>query len=128
MITIKMQDPRPIYTQIVDGIKEQVVRGMLKPNDQIPSIRQLAAMLVVTPNTVSKAYQELERQGVIVSVKGKGNFINEVDYMMEQMVSVNLNSVKEELKPLCIKLKYENLDKEIIKGIIDEIYNELEGR
>ena len=128
MVTIKMQDPRPIYTQIVDGVKEQVVKGMLKPNDQVPSIRQLASMLAVTPNTVSKAYQELERQGVIVSVKGKGNFINEVNDMTTFMAERSLNNIKEELRPLCIKLKYESIDKEVIKQVIDEIYDELEGR
>ncbi len=128
MVTIKMQDPRPIYTQIVDGVKEQVVKGMLKPNDQVPSIRQLASMLAVTPNTVSKAYQELERQGVIVSVKGKGNFINEVNDMTSCMAWRSLNNIKEELRPLCIKLKYESIDKEVIKQVIDEIYDELEGR
>ena len=128
MVTIKMQDPRPIYTQIVDGVKEQVVKGMLKPNDQVPSIRQLASMLAVTPNTVSKAYQELERQGVIVSVKGKGNFINEVNDMTTFMAERSLNNIKAELRPLCIKLKYESIDKEVIKQVIDEIYDELEGR
>ena len=128
MITIKMQDSRPIYAQIVDGIKEQVVRGMLKPNDKIPSIRQLATMLAVTPNTVSKAYQELERQGVIVSVQGKGNFISETNDISDYMAGITLKKAKEELKPLCIKLKYEDIDKETVKDIIDEIYEELEGR
>ena len=125
MIRLNMQDTRPIYTQIVDGIKEQVIRGMLKPNDQIPSIRQLASMLVVTPNTVSKAYQELERQGVIVSVRGKGNFINtQSDTRENERIQ---EQIKQKLKPICVEWQYTQATKETLKELIDTIYSELEG-
>ncbi len=101
MIQLNMQDKRPIYIQLVDGIKEQVMKGMLKPGDKILSIRQMAALLTVTPNTVSKAYQELERQKIIVSVKGKGNFINEIQHI-EKNESVK-TEIRKLLHQLCVE-------------------------
>ncbi len=71
-------DPRsqiPIWEQIVNQIKELVLKGILTPGDKIPSVRELASHLIVNPNTVSKAYQELERQGVIETMRGRGTFI-----------------------------------------------------
>ena len=125
MIQLNMSDSRAIYIQIVDGIKEQVVRGLLVSGDQIPSIRQLAAMLIVTPNTVSKAYQELERQGVIVSVRGKGNFINAGEDKKE--ITMAKEKIKEQLKPICVEWQYMKLEKEALKQMIECIFEELEG-
>ncbi|MBU3805016.1 MAG: GntR family transcriptional regulator, partial [Candidatus Cellulosilyticum pullistercoris] len=72
MFPIDPRDTRPIYEQIIDNIKEQVIKGVLKPGDQLPSVRQLAAMLTVNANTVMKAYSELEREEVIETIRGKG--------------------------------------------------------
>ncbi len=125
MIRLNMQDTRPIYIQIIDGIKEQVVRGLLVPGDQMPSIRQLASMLVVTPNTVSKAYQELERQGVIVSVRGKGNFVSE--QAKRSKGKEEYQKIKEKLQPICIEWQYMQESKEELKELIETIFEELEG-
>ena len=76
MFPIDPRDTRAIYEQIIDNIKEQVIKGVLKPGDQLPSVRQLASMLTVNANTVMKAYGELERQEVIETVRGKGAFIS----------------------------------------------------
>lgn len=75
MFTINTKSQLPIYEQIVQKIKEQVVKGILQEGEKILSIREFASRIGVNPNTVSKAYQELERQEVIVTVKGKGTFI-----------------------------------------------------
>jgi len=64
----------PIYESIVQRLKEQIAKGILREGDKIPSVREMSAALLVNPNTVAKAYQELERQGVIVTVRGKGTF------------------------------------------------------
>lgn len=78
-ITMLFQvDPRnhiPIWEQIVNQVKELVLKGILAPEDKIPSVRELASSLIVNPNTVSKAYQELERQGIIETLRGRGTFV-----------------------------------------------------
>ena len=71
-------DPtRPIYLQIMEWVKRRAVRGDLKPGQQIPSVRDLARMLGVNPNTVARAYMELEREGFIFSRRGQGSFVTE---------------------------------------------------
>ena len=68
-------DSRPIYEQIVENFKMQIFKGILREGDQMPSVRSLAVELSTNPNTVQKAYTELERQGFIYTVKGRGNFV-----------------------------------------------------
>ena len=75
MITIDYKDRRPIYEQIVSSIEDLAVRGVLEPDSQLPSVRQLAVELSINPNTIQRAYSQLEKTGVIYSVKGKGNFV-----------------------------------------------------
>ena len=75
MSMINFQDSRPIYEQIVENFKMQMYKGILREGDQMPSVRSLAVELSTNPNTVQKAYSELERQGFIYTVKGRGNFV-----------------------------------------------------
>ncbi len=75
MNLINFQDSRPIYEQIVENFKMQMYKGILQEGDQMPSVRSLAVELSTNPNTVQKAYAELERQGFIYTVKGRGNFV-----------------------------------------------------
>ena len=75
MITIDYKDRRPIYEQIVSSIEDLAVRGVLEPDSQLPSVRQLAVELSINPNTIQRAYSQLEKTGVIYSVKGTGNFV-----------------------------------------------------
>jgi GntR family transcriptional regulator len=65
----------PIYQQLGQQIREQIARGDLRPEDKLPSVRQLSAELVVNPNTIARAYTELEREGLLVSRPGRGNFV-----------------------------------------------------
>ena len=76
MLGINYRDGRPIYEQVVDEIEHMVVHGVLDPDSQLPSVRQMAAELSINPNTIQRAYSELESRGVIYSVKGKGNFVS----------------------------------------------------
>ena len=75
MISIDYKDRKPIYEQLVDNIKDLVLKGVLACDEQLPSVRQLANDLAINPNTIQKAYTELERQGVTYSLKGRGCFI-----------------------------------------------------
>lgn len=75
MITLDYADRRPIYEQVVDKMKDLILLGVLETDSQLPSVRELAMDLSINPNTVQRAYAELERQGVIYCVKGRGNFV-----------------------------------------------------
>lgn len=75
MVHLDYRDARPIYTQIVDGFREQILAGILQPGEKLPSVRELAAELTINPNTIQRAYRELEAAGFIATVAGKGCFV-----------------------------------------------------
>lgn len=77
LISIDAADARPIYVQIMDEVRRAVVLGTVKPDDPLPSVRQLAAELRVNPNTVQQAYRELERDGLVYVRRGQGTFVAE---------------------------------------------------
>ena len=78
MIHLDYRDARPIYAQICDGFRDQIRSGILSPGDRLPSVRELATQLTINPNTIQRAYRELELQGWVASVPGKGSFVNGV--------------------------------------------------
>ncbi len=82
MITLNYRDGKPIYEQVKNGLRRLIVTGMLPPDGRLPSVRELAQQLAINPNTIQRAYRELERDGYIVSIPGKGSFAvqgNEAD-------------------------------------------------
>ena len=76
MINLDFRDPRPIYEQIIEKISDLAARGVFEADVQLPSVRQLATELSINPNTIQRAYSELEKRGIIYSLKGKGNFVS----------------------------------------------------
>ncbi|MDE7105076.1 MAG: GntR family transcriptional regulator [Ruminococcus sp.] len=88
MFSIDLTSRIPIYEQIYTKIIELAISGTLSENDQLPSVRNLAKDTGVNPNTVAKAYQELERKGVIYSVPGRGSFIAAMDSSVFQEASL----------------------------------------
>ncbi len=82
MILIDYRDTRPIYEQVVDRFKMLILRGVLHSDDKIPSVRNLAVDLSINPNTIQRAYAELEKQGYIYTIKGKGNFVSDKSQLM----------------------------------------------
>ena len=74
MLTLNYRDSRPIYGQIKDGLRRMIVSGALEPGEKLPSIRAMAVDLAINPNTIQRAYAELESEGFIYSVPGKGSF------------------------------------------------------
>lgn len=74
MINVNYRDPRPIYLQLKDSLKKQILSGVLAEGEKLPSVRELSAQLAVNPNTIQRAYRELESEGYICSVPGKGSF------------------------------------------------------
>ena len=76
MLQIDYRDRSPLYEQIRDGIKELIMKGVLKPDERIPSVREQSQTLTINPNTIQKAYKELEDKGYIYSIRGKGSFVS----------------------------------------------------
>lgn len=75
LVNLDPRDPRPLYVQIMDEVRRALVIGTLRPEDPLPSVRELASELVVNPRTVSQAYRELEREGVVYVRRGQGTFV-----------------------------------------------------
>ena len=75
MININYRDPRPIYEQVRDKFRQLIISGALPEDYKMPSVRELAATLAINPNTIQKAYRELEQEGYIYSVPGRGSFV-----------------------------------------------------
>ena len=84
MISINYRDPRPIYEQIRSELRRLMLTGALPPGSRLPSVRELAGQLAINPNTIQRAYRELEADGYILSVAGKGSFVAQVDQIAEQ--------------------------------------------
>ena len=84
MIAINYRDPRPIYEQIQAELRRLMLTGALPPGSRLPSVRELAGQLAINPNTIQRAYRELELDGYILSVAGKGSFVAQIDQLAEQ--------------------------------------------
>ncbi len=74
MIHLNSRDPRPIYEQIMDGLRRLIISGGIAPGEKLPSVREQAARLAINPNTIQRAYRELENEGYVVTLPGKGTF------------------------------------------------------
>lgn len=84
MIFIDVKDSCPIYEQVVDRFKLLILKGVIGQDEKLPSVRNLAVELSLNPNTIQRAYGELERQGYIYTVKGKGNFASGSDNLIDK--------------------------------------------
>ena len=77
MITINYRDPRPIYEQIQTELRRLMLTGVLPPGSRLPSVRELAGQLAINPNTIQRAYTQLEAEGYVYTVSGRGTFVSE---------------------------------------------------
>lgn len=84
MININFRDPRPIYEQVRDSFRQLILSGVLPAGEKMPSVRELATQLTINPNTIQRAYRELETEGYICSVPGRGSFVSNTDAAVEQ--------------------------------------------
>lgn len=116
MINIDYKDRRPLYEQIIEKIEDMAAWGILKPESPLLSVRQLALELSINPNTIQRAYCELERRGIIYSVKGRGSFISS-DF--EKLRAERKKVIFSELDKLCEKASTIGIAK-------DEILDECE--
>lgn len=84
MIVLDYKDRRPLYEQVAERFRELIVRGILLPDTQMPSVRSQAMELSINPNTIQRAYSQLEQQGYIYSIKGKGSFVADTGGIMKE--------------------------------------------
>jgi GntR family transcriptional regulator len=79
MIVLDYRDSRPLYQQVKDSLRRMMLTGLLEPDEKLPSVRSLATQLAINPNTIQRAYAELEAEGYIYSVAGRGSFVSAGD-------------------------------------------------
>ena len=100
MVHLDYRDARPIYLQICDGYRDQILAGILQQGDRLPSVRELATQLTINPNTIQRSYRELELQGWVVSIPGKGCFVSGIPGGAEDQC----RELLEEFDRLCARL------------------------
>lgn len=120
MIIIDYKDRRPIYEQIVEKFQMLIIKGVLEPDSQMPSVRKLATDLAINPNTIQRAYTMLEQSGFIYPVKGRGNFVTGGEKLAQQKQETFLIEWEKSIR----QAKDLGICKEVLKGKIDEIYKE----
>lgn len=120
MFVLELQSRVPIYEQMKNKITELVMLGVLQTDEQLPSVRSLARDLGVNPNTVQKAYQELEREGIVYSITGKGSFIAD---FAQQSNSI-IRQAKDVLKDALRGAKLAGIAKEDVFCCVNEAYRE----
>ena len=84
MIQLNYRDPRPIYEQIKSELKRLILTQALAPGSKLPSVRELASQLAINPNTIQRAYHELDAEGYTVSIAGKGSFVADIAVISRQ--------------------------------------------
>lgn len=121
-IRIQPKSGVAIYEQIGQQLKEEIITGNLKEGEALPSIRSLASDLKISVITTKRAYEELEKEGLIYSVPGKGFFVDNpaIDYLVEKKVL----GMEEEMAELLVKCKEAGLSKEAVREMIDILWEE----
>jgi len=115
---IEFNDKTPIYLQIMDIIKMDIVTGKLKAKDKLPSVREMAINLKVNPNTLQRSYQELERLGIVYTQRGTGTFVGEEKNMVNDLKK---EMAKEVIDSFILRMKSLGFtDNEIIKSVSEE--------
>lgn len=116
MLTLNYRDSRPIYGQIKDGLRRMIVSGALEPGEKLPSIRAMAVDLAINPNTIQRAYNELEGEGYIYSVPGKGSFATGET----GAGTVRRRELFEKARELLAELKYLGVSQEELMALLEE--------
>src|SRR5690625_2068446 len=115
----------PIYEQLTENVKRLIIQGVLTPGEQLPSVRSLAQELTINPNTIQKAYRELEREGYVISRPGKGSFVND---MTETMNREHIKTLTAEVERLIKELVFLDVPGVSLKAMIDKAEREKEGQ
>ncbi|HBC93006.1 MAG TPA: GntR family transcriptional regulator [Pelotomaculum sp.] len=103
MFELDLRSRAPIYEQLVDKIKELIINNVLKPDEQLPAVRVLAGELTINPNTIQKAYRELESREYIYSIPGKGSFVKPA---VSENNTARLQTLENELSRIVLEMLY----------------------
>ena len=122
MIILDYKDRRPLYEQIVDKFSDMILKGVLKPDEKLPSVRNLAMELSINPNTIQRAYMELEHRGFLYSVKGRGNFVCDNDHLKEERKQEIKTNLLEKIK----EAYSHEIRREEILQLVSQIYDNTE--
>ena len=117
MIQLNYRDPKPIYEQIKDGFRKMIITKLILKDEKLPSVRELASELVINPNTIQRAYRELEAEGYIYTVSGKGSFVADVG----DIIAGRNKELLDRFDDIVKELLYILGDKEELKKRIDDI-------
>ncbi|MCR4960001.1 MAG: GntR family transcriptional regulator [Lachnospiraceae bacterium] len=98
MIRLNYRDSKPIYEQIEEAFKKLIISGALKKDERLPSVRALATQLSINPNTIQRAYNELENDGYLYSLKGKGNFVSGLKDNSSEKIEILIGEIAERMK------------------------------
>ena len=123
MISLDYKDGRTLHEQIEQGFRDLIISSILKAHEQLPSVRELSISLTVNPNTVQKAYKELETAGYIYSVKGKGSFVAPQSQGRDEK---RIAELYDEITSAVKELMYLGGTKEEMHSLINNIYSERE--
>ena len=118
MICLDSRDARPIYEQVMDSLRRLVVSGAIQPGEKLPSVRAMATALAINPNTIQRAYMELEKLGLIYPVKGRGNFVAD----SSQVQKINRESYRKEFTALIQKGRNTGFNREELEKMLAEIF------
>ncbi|UOQ85385.1 GntR family transcriptional regulator [Gracilibacillus salinarum] len=124
MFELDLRSRMPIYEQLVDKLKQLIINDILKQDEKLPSVRMLAQQLSINPNTIQKAYRELETQGFIYSVKGKGSFVN---HMMMTDNTAEVKQVKDQLRKQIAEALFLGISISEIDQLIKEVDQTMRG-
>lgn len=123
VIKLDYKNDKPLHEQITQGIKELVICGALMADEQLPSVRDLSVSLTVNPNTVQRAYKTLEAEGIIYSIRGKGNFVSgalEAD-------KKTLEGLYDILRETMRELAFYGEKRETLQSVLDKVFEERNG-
>ena len=120
MININYRDRRPIFEQVKDGFRNLIISGVLKEGERMPSVRDLASSLAINPNTIQRAYRELESEGYICSVSGKGSFVSQRDEAADRRRAELLSKMAETVR----ELRHTGLNEEELISLIRKEYSD----
>ncbi len=122
MFQIDIISRTPVYEQLVRQTEKFILLGILKAGDKLPSVRQLSAELSVNPNTIQKAFTELDRRGIIFSVNGRGNFVSDKALKaLEVSRRSEFSEIKDKIKDFALA----GISRDELHKYIDEIYDEM---
>lgn len=120
MIVLDYRDKRPIYEQIVDKLEHLIICGALESNTRMPSVRSLAMELSVNPNTIQRAYAQLEQDGYLYTVKGRGNYVTSGS---EWKIG-KTKAILKEASELFSKARDIGVGRETLQELLGQIYDE----